>query len=366
MPRRILVFSTGSLGDTLVVVPSMRVLREQFPDAELVLLCDVQQGTSNVLAHDILAPAGLIDGAMTYVVRQGRLGRVANLASKLRLLARLRREGFDTLVYFVAAYRGDRRIGRDRRFFGLAGIRNFIGMDGLEARPVARGLVIERVTNRADELLNRLAASGIPIPPPGQASLDLNLRPEDISAFEQWRELQPADGGRPWLGVGPGSKMPAKLWPVERFERLIQRLIDEFDVWPVVFGGREDTPVGESLVRAWGRGHVAAGALWVRASAVGLSRCQCYVGNDTGTMHLAAAAGIPCVAIFTARAPAGRWEPYGRGHRVLRTAIECAGCELVDCTVQKKACLMEISVDAVHQACREILTRPAPAAMAGG
>ena len=49
-PCRILIFSTGSLGDTLLVVPAVRVLREQFPLAELVLLSDVQAGSHYVLA----------------------------------------------------------------------------------------------------------------------------------------------------------------------------------------------------------------------------------------------------------------------------------------------------------------------------
>lgn len=354
---RILIFSTGSLGDTLLVVPALRALRQHYPRAELVLLSDLQAGSQFVLAQDVMMGTGLIDRTLTYVVHRGRLAPLSNLAKRLALLARLRRGGFDALAYCVEAYRGDRRVARDRLFFRLAGMRRFIGMGGLEARPTATGLAIETVSNRADELLHRFGAAGISVPPAGEGVLDLNLGRADHAAFERWRKALPPDGGLPWIGVGPGSKMPAKVWPAERFADLGRQLLDRFDVWPVVFGGPEDAALGDRLVQSWGRGYVAAGALGIRDAAVALGRCRLYVGNDTGTMHLAAAAGTPCVAIFSAREPAGRWHPYGPGHRVLRVAIECAGCCLTTCAERHNACLTRIPVDVVYNACAEVLTQ---------
>jgi len=68
---------------------------------------------------------------------------------------------------------------------------------------------------------------------------------------KNWLLSQPEDGGRPWLGVGPGSKMAAKVWPEERFRETVQRLIDRFDLWPVVFGGAEDATLAARLIAAW-------------------------------------------------------------------------------------------------------------------
>lgn len=353
----ILIFSIGSLGDTLLVLPAIRALRQHFDSARMTLLCDVQAGSNYVLATDVLGRIGFIEGAITYQVSQGKLSQLANLLRKAALLVRLRLAGFDTLAYLVEAWQGDHRIERDRQFFKLAGIKTVIGMDSLEERPVSQGYSIPTVAHRADELLNRLAASGIPAPPPGQGSLDLNLQPDEIAAFDQWRLSLPPDGGRPWIGLGPGSKMPAKIWPEDRYQNLVQRLVEEFDLWPVIFGGKEDAGLGNRLVRAWGRGYVAAGALKVRVAAVGLRHCRLYAGNDTGTMHLAAAAGTPCVAIFSSRTPPGRWDPYGPGHQVLRTAIDCAGCELINCVERARECLMAISVNDALDACRAILNQ---------
>jgi ADP-heptose:LPS heptosyltransferase len=78
-----------------------------------------------------------------------------------------------------------------------------------------------------------------------------------------------------------------------------------------------------------------------------LERCALYVGNDTGTMHLAASVGTPCVAIFSARDNPGKWEPTGPGHIVLRHEVPCAGCMLETCVDNDLECLKAISVDEV-------------------
>src|SRR5262249_21962501 len=151
------------------------------------------------------------------------------------------------------------------------------------------------------------------------------LGPDEENEVTSWMQGLSSDGGKPWIAFGPGSKMPAKRWPLDRFAAVGKRLIHEFDVWPVVFGGAEDQPDAERLLAEWGRGYNAAGGLSVRGAALALKRCLLYVGNDTGTMHLAAAVGTPCVAVFSARDWPGRWYPYGSGHRVFRSRIECEG-----------------------------------------
>jgi ADP-heptose:LPS heptosyltransferase len=101
-----------------------------------------------------------------------------------------------------------------------------------------------------------------------------------------WLDQLPSDDGRPWIGVGPGSKMPAKRWPEDRFREVVRELIEEFEIWPVVFGGAGDAPLGRRLISGWGRGFNAAGALSLRGSAAALQRCLFLLTNDTGTMHL--------------------------------------------------------------------------------
>ena len=149
--------------------------------------------------------------------------------------------------------------------------------------------------------------------------------------------------------------MPVKIWPEDRYREVVADLITEFDLWPVVFGGPEDRDRGDRLLRSWRRGYNGAGALSLRSSASALARCRLYLGNDSGVMHLAAAAGVPCVALFSARESPGSWYPYGGAHRVLRSQIDCEGCMLVECIDRRMECLMAISTAEAFEACTQII-----------
>jgi asparagine synthase (glutamine-hydrolysing) len=355
-PKRILVFRIGQLGDTIVALPAMWLVRKNYPGAHIALLCDRHPGKTHVIASDLLRGSRIFDEYLSYPVSESgeflRSGRMATL------LANIRRKHFDTLVYLAPTNRTAEQVARDRRFFSLAGIENFFGMQGFEVLEAKEpGKALARLPRESNLLFRRLIASDLIAEPGDESRTDLGLGSEDHTAVDAWLRNLPFDGGRVWIAVGPGSKMPAKRWPLPRFLQVIHELISEFDIWPVVFGGEEDRIIGQWLLERWGRGYNAAGALGIRSSLAAMKRCQLFVGNDTGTMHMAAAVGLRCVAIFSSRERPGLWYPQGEGHRVFRSAIECEGCGLVECLELGNECLKRISVDEVLSACREMLER---------
>ena len=97
--RRILVFRIGQLGDTIISLPSMWAVKQNFPEAHLALLCDRHPNKRYVLASDLLRGAGIFDEFLSYPVSDAgdilRRGRMASL------LAAIRRRRFDTLVYLA-------------------------------------------------------------------------------------------------------------------------------------------------------------------------------------------------------------------------------------------------------------------------
>jgi heptosyltransferase III len=358
-PARILLFRIGQLGDTIVALPAMWAVRNHFPKAQLTLLSDRHPRRHFVLAPDLLAGAGLFDEFLSYPVDNSRAGSLVRPLCRLRLLWTLRKLAFDLLVYLAPSRRQPAQAERDRRFFAAAGIKRFLGLRGFPRFPAKEaGRPLPAVSSEADLLLARLAADEIPVPPPGQGCFELNLGQPEEQQVRTWLRALPSDGGRPWVGVGPGSKMPAKCWPPERFSQLVAQLIAEHDVWPVVFGGPSDRALGDTLIGDWGCGHNAAGALALRPAAAALKRCRLYLGNDTGTMHLTAAVGVPCAAIFSAREIPGRWYPNGEGHRVFRSPIDCEGCGLLECLKNRSECLRRIPTHAVLAACVSLLSEP--------
>ena len=351
--KRILVFRIGELGDTLIALPSLRAIREAFPGSHVALLGNVDSQSRHVAPNQTL-PIGLIDEWFAYPSGESTL----RLSGSIRLLSRLRRGRFDLVVYLAPRMRRPVDVRRDLLFFRLCGITTVIGHKGFA--PLARraGEPLPLILNEADHLLHRLAQSDIPVPAPASAVFDLELTDEERGKADGWLRRQiPALGACRIIGFGPGSKWPSKIWPEERFAELGCRLTREFDIYPIVFGGPEDRELADRLIGVWGKGANAAGTLSPREAAAALSRCVMYVGNDTGTMHLAAAVGTPCVVAMCAQDWPGHWNPYGEGHVVLRRSLPCEGCFLKVCITEGMRCLKEIEVDAVLAACNEVLSR---------
>jgi asparagine synthase (glutamine-hydrolysing) len=364
--RRILIYRIGQLGDTIVALPSMWAVRKQFPKAHLALLSDSHRKSGYVRSTDLLDGSGIFDEYLDYPVETG----VRKTMQGWQLIRDLRKREFDTVVYLAPSNRSPRQVARDRWFFRAAGIQTFIGMDGFPELPSRRlGLPLENSPREVDLLLKRVSFSGVTAAKnPPEFELRVGVREEAL--VQEWVSSQTrSDEGRPWLAVGPGSKMPAKQWPADRFQKVVRELITQFDVWPVVFGGPEDAQTAEALLQNWKRGYNAAGALDVRSAALALKRCVLYLGNDTGTMHLAASVAIPCVAIFSARERPGRWYPHGDNHQVLRADVECEGCGLIECVERRNECLLLISAEEAMRCCRKILvnrhSNPLPDKLAG-
>jgi heptosyltransferase III len=351
--QRILVFRYGQLGDTLVALPAFWAVRRHFPDAHITLLTSSHTGERFVSALSVFPPEGLFDDYLVY----GADVTGIKVQSAGALFRRVRRGAYNTLVYLPPVRPSTFGVLRDLMFFRAAGVRTIIGHNGLRTitKPTTPG-PLPVVEHEVDYLLSRLARSNIPIPGPGQAKLDLRLGASERDDAKAWlREHLP--GQEPYsrlVGFGPGSKWPSKIWPADRFRELGHRLISETNATPIVFGGAAEAELGHEFVQDWGRGVVAAGVHSVRGSAALLACCVIYVGNDTGTMHLAAAENVPCVAVFSAQDWPGRWYPYGPGHRVLREPVPCEGCRLQVCD-RGLPCLLGISVDQVTAACCELM-----------
>lgn len=363
-PRRVVVFHVGSLGDTLVALPSFWAVRDAFPHARRVMLTKRPARDTIPVGRDILEGSGLFDDYLLFEGDHHAYGRNLQPWRKwlgvLNLVRKLRAGRFDLAVYLAPSARDPAQVRRDKLFFRLAGIRHVIGSHAPDNAGSAGALL------EAERVLSRLADSPVAPAPLNRVRRDLALTPADRCAIDGWLASQPrapSDAGL-WVAFAPGSNLQSKLWPEDRFVATGMALIDRFGIWPVVVGGPEDTALADRLLRAWGRGINAAGALPVRQSAALLERCRLFVGNDTGTMHLAAACDVRCVALFSARDVPGKWEPMGEGHRVLRKEVPCAGCMLVRCDTKDRLCMRLISVSEVVAAASALLdpVSPGPAA----
>ena len=354
----ILIFHIGSLGDTLVSVPALWALKEHFTDARFTMLCDHNPRKSHVRTRDILDGSSLVDDYILYLAETTLRGRLQQFMYLSVLLKKLRRRRFDAMVYLMRPGRSNVLIQRDIAFFRLAGIRKFIGLSGFKPLvPKIPGQSLPTELHVADQILQRLADSGVRIPAVGCGKLDLKISDSEKNTVLKKIVKNVNANDKTRIAIAPGSKMPAKIWPLERYILVVDRLIQHFDIWPIILGGAEDCQAGDVMLKHWGRGSLAAGKLGIREGVAALQSCAFCLGNDTGTLHMAVAAGIPCIGIYSSRDYPGLWYPYGHGYKVFRTDIECEGCMLEVCKDRHMACIHSIGVNEVYVTAAEFLER---------
>jgi heptosyltransferase III len=121
--------------------------------------------------------------------------------------------------------------------------------------------------------------------------------------------------GRPIVALGPTANWPPKAWPAEHFAMLFRRLEAGPlpGARPAVFAGpgEQERALAEPLLAALPEAIDLCGRLTLPEAAACLARTALYVGNDSGLMHLAAAAGAPTLGLF-GPTPAEEYAPAGR------------------------------------------------------
>jgi ADP-heptose:LPS heptosyltransferase len=112
------------------------------------------------------------------------------------------------------------------------------------------------------------------------------------------------------LVVAPGANWPGKIWPIDRYAALIDRLASDFDS-VIVVGSSEDHELGQRLIQSAALPMVnLAGRTSLLEVAACMAGASAFVGNDSGLGHMAAALNIPTLTVFGPGRP-HRYRPWG-------------------------------------------------------
>jgi ADP-heptose:LPS heptosyltransferase len=305
--ERIIIYRLGSLGDTITALPCFHLIERAYPDAERIVLTNIPESRKAAPLQAILAPSGLIHGAIPYP-----LG-VRDPRELWVLRARLRELNAHTLVYLTRRYLG--QAWRDVGFFGLCGFDRIIGAPlraDLQANRVDPAGRLERESHR---LARTIACLG-PIDFVDRAWWDLRLTDQERArARHQLGEMQ--DG--PFVAVNTGGKAWQKDWGAPAWAALLGALGSELAGFGLVFvGGGEDRERAAALSAAWPGPLIdLCGRLTPRESAAALSAAALFIGHDSGPFHLADAVGTPAVGLFGDYNRPDMWHPSGPDTRVI-------------------------------------------------
>jgi len=352
MSGRILIYRLGSIGDTVVALPALRLVARAFPDAERRLLTTFPGSGRESPVAAMLAGTGLIHGALDY--RRGERG----LAPLIALRRELRAFRPDALVY-LAEKRGLKAAWRDVAFFLACGVPKVIGAPLSRARQTYHyDPVRERFEPEAARLARCLDSLGdARLDDPGSWDLALTAaeRAEADAALAGW------PGAGRFVAACVGSKVPVKDWEEANWTEALRRIGRERpDLGLVLVGAPDDAPRSRRVAAVWpGPTLDLCGRLSPRGSAAVMAGAALFLGNDGGPMHLAAAAGTPTVAVFAARNLPGVWFPHGDRHTVLYHRTPCFGCQLDTCPEHDKMCIRAIEPGRMAEAALARLGEPA-------
>jgi len=340
----LLIFRTGNLGDTICAVPAIKTVRDNFGECKLVLLANIHSNKTYAKAHEILLEYGLVDDYLTYYP-----SKILSPTAFLILRNQIKKQNITRMIYLPNGSRTLIQRVRDLIFFKSCGIKKIYGLRlNVSFQPLPRAHII-------DDLMEILRSEGFKLPI--ETTLSLPVLEQVKSGVDRlWINL--GLNGKKIIAIGCCSKMPIKRWGLDNYRVLGEKLIQQYGVHLLILGGKEDVDSADFLCKAWGgKGIHLAGKTSYAKSAEILRRCLLYLGNDTGVMHLAAAVGIPCIAIFSARDDRGVWDPYGKQHLVLRKDVECQGCMLTtECVEHNMKCIRDISIEEVLASFEKVFT----------
>jgi len=164
----------------------------------------------------------------------------------------------------------------------------------------------------------------------------------------------------PILAMAPAANWIGKTWPVERFSQVAMTLLHGYGPLAggrlMVLGGPGDDALGRSLKDSAGRRFInLAGKVDVLTAYACLKRARLFIGNDSGAMHLAAAAGCPTIGLF---GPSDErlYAPWGEHSRVVRGPRSFEQIRAVDPGFGQALChMMDLPVKTVVTAANDLL-----------
>jgi len=344
--RKVLIYRLGSLGDTIVALPSLHLIARAFPDAERRMLTNFPVSGKAAPLDAVIGESELIHRYYRYPIGS------RNVRGLWFLRQEISRWAPDVLIYLAEA-RGRIKAYRDALFFRSCGIRNLIGVPYSGDRQELRKLDGEaRFESEAHRLARCISDLGhIDLEDPG--SWDLRLSEAEESAVDGLLWVRIPE----YISVCVGTKLEVNDWGINNWTSLLSKVSSLYPELGLVLVGASDERARSDLVAAKWKGPKLniCGLVPPRVSAAVLKRAVLFVGHDSGPMHLAAATGVQCVAIFSGRNRPGQWFPAGMGHYVIYHQTDCYGCRLDQCDKPAKICMETISVQEVFDAvCQKI------------
>jgi heptosyltransferase-1 len=320
--KRVLIVKTSSLGDLIHALPAVHALRIGLPatidwvvNTEYTELAACFTDVRRIIPFPRRAPKQLT------AFRRALQAEAYDLAIDL--------QGLLKSALITRAARATRRIGPSFQREGTRWLYHALaGPPNLKRHAVEQNLDIVRY---------------------------LKL-PQTAPTFPMRFDRPALDTPGPRVALIPCSRWPSKNWPLSAFAQTAQELHNRTQATVYILGSQADAGACENLARELpGFAVNLAGRLTLPELGGHLQAMQLVISNDSGPMHIAAALGVPVLAVFGPTDPE-RTGPYGTGHQVFSAQLPCRPCYRRHCRYDITRCQQDVLPVQVAAAALEILT----------
>jgi heptosyltransferase-2 len=336
---KILIRATNWVGDAIMALPALRAVRKRFPEAEIAI-------AARPYVADIYRDQDICNQLIAYDPN----GLHAGFSGRARLAAELRLQKFDVALLlqnaFDAAWLAWRanipeRIGyaRDARSLLLT-----------KAVPVPQREEIP--THEKFYYLELVRRVGWIDSIQDDSFIALGVPDEKRQITAEFLKKSGVRQGVRRIAIGAGASYgSAKCWPPSRFADVANRLQSEADADVILFGTAAEASVSAAITAEMRRPPIdLTGKTAIADLPALLSQCHLFIGNDSGAMHVAAAVGLPIVAVF------GPTDPFGTAPVTPRCTIVqekpyCSPCFLRRCPTDHR-CMTAVTADMIEAAAR--------------
>jgi len=354
--EKILVVMPNWVGDAVMATPTLRAIREQYPNSHISYLL-------RRYVKPVFAGMPWADQLITY-----RTGKTKAKAGKgvFDLAARLRAGKFDLAILLPNSFKSalmckmakiERVVGYERdgrgflltdklvpmkekgKFVPTPAVKTFMGIAhylGSQHRDFRLELFVTDVERReATEVLSRCG-----------------LDPEI--------ERPSARGGNPLIVLNPGAQYgAAKCWLPEYFARVADRMIDQWGATILLSASPKERGIVQAILSHMTHAAVDLGANGLTLGAVKeiTRRCDLMITNDTGPRHIAAAFDVPVVTIFGPTHPEWTEINFERERKV-SVKVFCGPCQKRTCPLDHR-CMTQVTPGMVFETAAELLGKSA-------
>lgn len=363
--RCIVVFRAGALGDFIVALPALRLLRKHYPVSKIVLMTVTslhpRWNNQSIVSGGLVLGQHLLDETLFIPgLSRKHWGELKHVRRRILQL--------NPDMCIMLPFVGERFTSRMVKMILLRLLGCRTNLYGYHTR--SNLTCFRRIQHRLNMFEHQVEA---PITALKELEIDcdevvfeIGVSDNDVETVDSWwRQLDLDDPSLFCVAVSPFAKQKLKCWPIENFREIGSSLLSRFpNIRLIIIGGPQDRALGDSLEAIWGARSINfAGRASLLQSAEVIRRCKLFIGNDSGPSHLAAAVGISVVTIFSSFVFPELWRPWGPRSQIIRHSVPCEFCftENGNCPKGTNECLDKISVSEVLSRCLTVLEDLIPA-----